>query len=335
MKKYLGLMIFVITIFVLSGCMINSYPDKVVYFDDKNTHSIYAYNLKTQEKKKLAQGGGIYLSHKKDRLVYIVEKETPPISEMAFNHFYFYSYNLTTGENKRLYSPIEGDDPTWIMGWSPDDSYIIIGSAIDRGRNIIIIDSNTGNKVTDFWTYLGEIGWLNPIEIIFTDYQNITTPNIDMPTTSSINYRRGIAAINLKSNTKRIIKQTTLMDENYHFQALTNQNQIIISSSSIFTEDEENRKITYYTIDHNGNILNEVKNYKPIEENHQDALAENIKSQLPKPYDKYADMYIRRLSGNWVILIGSNRNPGWEFFIMDKTNPKSLLKFGEGWSIDW
>lgn len=328
MKKYLGLMVFIVTIFILFGCTINSYPDKVVYFTDKNAH-IYAYNLKTQKKIVIAEGFGVKISHKKDRFMYsnIEMQQNGTLTASSG----IYIYDINTKKSFSIFPLKPDDDPIVILNWSPDDRYIVLEGG-ETNNGFLVLDSITGKQIAHNEMHEEEFAWLNNDEIVFTETQRDIHQDEHM-----VGNPRGVTIMNVTLNQKHVFKEAS-KTVSYYYQELTPDNKIIFSSRKLVAVDDREWGVyqtTYWLMDDKGVVLKELPNYQPIEGNHQDALAENIKSKLPKPYDKYAEMYIRPLSGNWVILTGNNRNNYYEFFIMNKTNPNSLLKFGEGWSIDW
>lgn len=316
---------------VLTGCVINQYPDITVYFDDTNTDSIYAYNLKTQEKKLLVHGFGVQMSHKKDRLLYSdIEMQANFILTASSG---IYTCDLTTQKSFPI-SPLKpDDDPIMILNWSPDDKYIVlVGGETDNGFSVL--DSITGKEIAHAGMHEMEFAWLNADEAIFSERQDNVYQG-----RHSYGAPYGITIMNVTNNQKRILKEAS-DTASYYFQELTTDNKIVLSSISFIAITNDKGQIeypiTYWLMDSIGTVLKELPDYQPVYLQERNGnLPQSIKKKLPKPYDKYAEMYIKPLSGNWVILTGRNKNPSWEFFLMDKTNPHSLRKIGEGSSILW
>lgn len=146
----------------------------------------------------------------------------------------------------------------------------------------------------------------------------------------------GIAIITISSNQKKILKQATLTDD--YWLIKYEPDKILFSSASINPNETwgiaKERK-TYWIMDNNGDVIEEVKDYQPPDYSNGNKFSNEIKSILPEPYSKYNSIYAATLINNWVIIYANNGNQYNELFIMDKTNPNSLRKIGDGYSIAW
>lgn len=306
-----------------------AYPDTTIYYDDGKY--IYTYNPKTQERKQLTSGVGIQLSHKKDRFSYTFYKYDPEFASSSKKQG-FYIYNLNTGEDKFFY-PAEENEPIGILEWSPDDSYIVTDSGTGVVRAQSIIDTQTTKRLLSI-EVLDKFSWYNPHTIIMSEKQEVSQKGM-RPVEAAGAY--GIVMIDISINTKKVLKHATPID-NYYSLKVIGENKILYESVSIPSTKEwghsDDEKEAYWIMDENGKILEELKNYEQTY-NHEDKLSKEVKTMLPEPYNKYDSIYARPVINNWVILFADNHYKYMEFFIMDKTNPHSLRKIGDGNSITW
>lgn len=304
------------------------YPDTTIYYDDGKY--IYAYNPRTQEKKQLTIGMNIHLSHKQDRFVYGFYTNHLELVTSS-KTIGFYTYDLKTGESKLLYQ-LEEDEPTSVKEWSKDDKYIILIAGGDVEVGYLIFDGQTNQPVVQFGTHEHSIEWLNDHEIIFTDLEQYPRPYMG----SAL----GIAIINLLTKEKRIIKHAT-ETENYYFLQTSN-NKIIFSKtifSTVNSNEFDNSKTTYWTMNIDGSNPEEIQEYKKSEYINTKLSEESkqIQVSLPEMHYNYFIMPSSIIDkGNWTIfMLQPNSYAYQELFIMDKTNPHSLRKIGEGHSIVW
>lgn len=300
------------------------YPDTNIYYVYDG--AIYQHNVKTKIKKELVKSWtGPYLSHDKTKFIYTAGKN---------NCTLFYLYTIKTGENKLVYTtkPMQIEAEFNFDGWSPDNKYIIISSGEGEVSSMTLVEVATGKVVTEFETF-GQSYWINSQEILTNDIQD----NIDFPRSNANGTpAHGIAILNIETKQKKIIKQATPTED--YLCMVDDNNQILVKQSIYKLETVEHQtKITdtkeiYFVMNKEGNQIKQIP-YDPweSESNNYIILKNELKELLPLPYKNYKDIQVQSLpNSNWVVLILNNNYEVNEFFIMDKTNPHSLSKIGDG-----
>lgn len=306
------------------------YPDVTIYYDDGKY--IYSYNPKTQVKKQLTSGWEIHLSHKKDRFAFQFGKSEPEFASTSRAEG-FYTYTIATGEEK-LVSAAAAGEPIYFQEWSPNDSYIVIDSGTSNLRGQDILDSITGQDVINLLVPDG-VTWYSSHELIFTEIQKVNQKGqrpVEIPGAF------GVVLIDINTKAKTDLKHATPFD-NYSFIKIINKDEIVIASTSIPHDKEwgntDDEVTIYLVIDKAGKVLREMKDFE-YENLELTKKIKQIQDSLPSPYNTYK-LYPYGLAekGNWVVfqLYSNYKYP--EFFIMDKTNPRSLRKIGDGVSIVW
>lgn len=290
-----------ISILITQKAFAVEYPDVNIYYE--NNHQIWLFNPKTKERKYIADGITPHMSHKKDKLLYAqyYSDNDPPNNGITF-----YIYFPATNKTEKLLVAKEGEFYDYNLGieeWSPDDSYIVLDTGTDIERGKIIIDSKTGEKITDF-AHIGEYSWLNENEIIFSNVQ----------ISDGINYGTkgapplGISILNVKTQERKIIIKTT-KTENFMFAKLLDNNKILISKTTYkLNKQGYNTVDRYYslTMDKNGNNIEEIRSSEKY-----------INTAYP--------IQLPHLNNNLVVVEIENRS-----YIMDETTRNILIEIGGG-----
>lgn len=310
------------------------YPDVTFYYD--NDKDIFSYNPKTQERQKIIAGSSPLLSHDKTMFAYGVEGAQATASYSVMD---IYLYDIKTKKAKFIFA----NDPNffpWMYyqtKWSANDRYLALQqddeAAICPVKVYDVIQDKIIQKFVSYDDYL----WISNKEILINDLEADIKPTRSTSTGSP----HGIAVINLETGEKKILKQAT-PTEDYSF--MVDDEKQIIMTKTVWELEEKDKKaylgnitsVTYYVIDKDGKILKETTDPYPKSRSNYDKLQAQIQGLLSSQSMSYKYAIPYYLDNSWVVLsLRNDYQHNAEFFIMDKTNPHSLRKIGDGNSITW
>lgn len=303
------------------------YPDSPIFYEYDD--QVWQFNLKSEVKKKIANGIRPVISPDKTKIAYTYQGSNKYFKPSEVNLTGIHLFDIATGKDKLL-KHYDKDYPVWQTSWSPDGKYLVIDTGTSPVRDKTVIDSNNGKEILSFTTYSNSYAWINDNEIVFSDLQDITEPR----PYGGGGEGTGIAIINLNGQ-KRVLKTATdkkdysfiqLVDDKIYFSLTT------VESSEGWI-DESKQTISYWTMDKFGNNLIQVEKIE--------GLGEKIKKLLPSPYNEYKSLwYATSLTNNkdWTVFILNKESKTTledEIFIMDINNPESIKKIGNGTWPTW